>query len=1089
MSELHDIPAVSQSVDPEIRRALTRLIEGYRSLAGFTRDPYARALTVRDAQAGGVTVSPGVTVPIGGGTAVEEEPDLTPPPTVTGLDIVAGFSYVTVTWDAPTYTEGRGHLQTNIYAVKRASGDPLPTFASAAKVYSAPGPLTIAALPSEMNTIWHVWAKWETIDNVESSSPAGGVNGVTDTTGQDVSQLLDVLTGQITASELNATLTSRIDLIDADASVAGSVNNRIAVVQTQVNELLETPAYDNGVTYSADDMVTYDGGLYRALGATTGNLPTNTTYWEKIGDYASLADAVAAHAVTLTDHEARIDTAEGNITAEASARDALAAQIRGAYTGTDVASLTTGLIYSERVARASAVSAEATSRQTLSTVLTGLADPTGATLASLTSGLVYDERTARSTAVGTLTTQINNVSARLNSGGDISTAIVNVQTTASTALTNANNATTTANGAQSTANSTASQLTTLQSSIAAAGGNLLPNSSFEVDPAPSADGIAAGWAAYNNTSGAEPHVMSLVTGRLGGLAQRIAWTGTNTSTKGVLTSTAISEGGVTGGVRNGWQPNKTYVVSWYAYGSAGAAGVGMSLQWNVGPASTVALSSPALSAGWQRWAFRITTDATVEPNGRLYISITNGAAATGHVTIDDVMVQEGDLLTGYVPGDQPALTALLQQEVTTRASQTGALFAQWALKLDVNGYVSGFGLASTANNAAPSSLFLVRSDAFAVASPTGPGITPATPFVVRTTPTTENGVSVPVGVYMDAAYIVNVSALYARFGTLVADSIAVAQINAANLTLGTGAVGGNLRSTTFTSGSGSTPGSGWRLTPAGALEASSATIYGTIYASAGVFAGSLSGATGTFAGALSAATGTFAGALSAATGTFAGSLSAATGTFAGSLSAATGTFAGTLSAAVGSFFSSTSGQRITINESASNEARFYGNRGDGTITQLASIGINTVGSDSVVINVGDTASGNSRMGILARSNSSRAIQGTSVSGEGLAGFSTSSFGVWGQSSSSNGVIGTSNSTAFAGAGVLGTNGSSGPGLYGISISGFGVRAMGNATRAPLYIEPRGDFPSSGEAGSVLIIGNDLYFATSSGWRVVQSFAF
>lgn len=51
---------------------------------------------------------------------------------------------------------------------------------------------------------------------------------------------------------------------------------------------------------------------------------------------------------------------------------------------------------------------------------------------------------------------------------------------------------------------------------------------------------------------------------------------------------------------------------------------------------------------------------------------------------------------------------------------------------------------------------------------------------------------------------------------------------------------------------------------------------------------------GTFSGALSAASGTFAGSLSAATGTFAGSLSAASGTFAGSLTAASGTISGTL---------------------------------------------------------------------------------------------------------------------------------------------------------------------------------------------------
>lgn len=120
--------------------------------------------------------------------------------------------------------------------------------------------------------------------------------------------------------------------------------------------------------------------------------------------------------------------------AEVTARETLQAQIRGTYAGTDVAQVTSGLIYSERqaritadnaevtarqqlaatvagnktaaeaamtaeqTARANADTAEVTARQALSSKLTGLADPTNATLANLTSGLLFDERQARTTA-------------------------------------------------------------------------------------------------------------------------------------------------------------------------------------------------------------------------------------------------------------------------------------------------------------------------------------------------------------------------------------------------------------------------------------------------------------------------------------------------------------------------------------------------------------------------------------------------------------------------------------------------------------------------------------------------------------------
>jgi hypothetical protein len=59
---------------------------------------------------------------------------------------------------------------------------------------------------------------------------------------------------------------------------------------------------------------------------------------------------------------------------------------------------------------------------------------------------------------------------------------------------------------------------------------------------------------------------------------------------------------------------------------------------------------------------------------------------------------------------------------------------------------------STANNATPTSSFLVRADQFAIGSPTGPGITPVVPFRVNTTMDADGN---PPGVFMDSAVIKN----------------------------------------------------------------------------------------------------------------------------------------------------------------------------------------------------------------------------------------------------------------------------------------------------------------------------------------------
>lgn len=102
-------------------------------------------------------------------------------------------------------------------------------------------------------------------------------------------------------------------------------------------------------------------------------------------------------------------------------------------------------------------------------------------------------------------------------------------------------------------------------------------------------------------------------------------------------------------------------------------------------------------------------------------------------------------------------TASIQTEAQTRANADGALQAQYTVKVDTNGYVSGFGLANTVNNAAPFSRFIVRADQFAIGSPSGPGLAAITPFVVYTTPQNINGATVQPGVYMNAATIAQAS--------------------------------------------------------------------------------------------------------------------------------------------------------------------------------------------------------------------------------------------------------------------------------------------------------------------------------------------
>lgn len=121
-------------------------------------------------------------------------------------------------------------------------------------------------------------------------------------------------------------------------------------------------------------------------------------------------------------------------------------------------------------------------------------------------------------------------------------------------------------------------------------------------------------------------------------------------------------------------------------------------------------------------------------------------------------------------------TTAISTEASARASADGVINSKYTVKIDSNGYVSGFGLISTANNSTPYSAFIVRADQFAIGSPSGPGVSPAVPFIVNTT---TDGYGNPPGVYMSYAMIGNaaIGAAQIADAAVLAAKIGTAQIN------------------------------------------------------------------------------------------------------------------------------------------------------------------------------------------------------------------------------------------------------------------------------------------------------------------------
>lgn len=111
--------------------------------------------------------------------------------------------------------------------------------------------------------------------------------------------------------------------------------------------------------------------------------------------------------------------------------------------------------------------------------------------------------------------------------------------------------------------------------------------------------------------------------------------------------------------------------------------------------------------------------------------------------------------------------------------------AQYSVKIDNNGHVSGFGLSSTTVNSAPTSAFIVRADRFAIAGPNSTSdplgtLTPSkVPFMVFTSPTVIGGKTYPAGTWMDAAFIASATIDTAQIRDLAADKITAGSLTAA----------------------------------------------------------------------------------------------------------------------------------------------------------------------------------------------------------------------------------------------------------------------------------------------------------------------
>lgn len=620
-------------------------------------------LAVKLLSGGYVGVVEGVPGPPGppgsdGGTTT---PDLTPPPAATGLTVTPGFSYLFVEWDPPVYTEGHGHAYTEVWAAQYGGSGPLPTFGDATLVTKEIA--SIYAHQAGLQVQVHFWLLNVSNDGVAQTTSTGGTNGVYATTGGlPIAHLLDVLTGQLTESQLYASLNARIDLIDG--SGPGSVNARVsalAAVKSRTFYAATAPVSDGDYTLQAND-IWFDSDdnnrPYRYNGSTWVDI-TDTRLTTAITDISNETDArITADTAEVSARESLYAALSGtgasgykvyNQAAEptglgasdvgaiwtwktgagvetfkrwsgsawvASVSNKRAATYRGSYTTAGLP--TTGNVIGDVALRTddNVVVVWNGSAWAVRTVV----DPIAA--------LVAQETSARISDVEAEANRIDTVEARLTTGGDVYESIVTAQTTATS-----------------------------------------KSATFTQSATPTATKVGDLWVDTGN----------------GNILKR--WNGS----------------------------------SWV-----------------------------------------LADDARI------------GTTASQVTTLQSTVSGHGDDI------------AALEISASTFASDIGDLEAQYTVKVDLSGYVSGFGLASTLKNATPYSEFTIVADKFSIAPvATSHSAADGSPFFHLTSSTSIGGVSVPAGTYMKAAYIHDATITNAKIAALAVDDAKIASLSAAKITAGT----------------------------------------------------------------------------------------------------------------------------------------------------------------------------------------------------------------------------------------------------------------------------------------------------------------
>ena len=645
-------------------------------LAGLAKDNGDGTISPGGSGGGG-TPGGGTEIPGGGGTGYNPTTDLTPPPKPTNLRASGLFAMVKLEWDGPVY---KNHAYTEIW---RSDDNVLGN----AILIGTAGSVAMYGDYLGSSGGAYYWIRFVSQANV--TGPWNGVEGTYGSTSDDPAFLLQLLSEEITESQLYNDLAIRIRSIDdlAQALIDEARARRLASVEAARNLLIETDARTlsdetiqsavditsnialqnvTGINVEANARATADSIIGTALNMTNITLGQNMSAIATETVIRTTADSTAAAQITAMASSFAGNTAaiitETSTRASADSVTAVMMSSLAASFGNNAAALVT-----EASTRASANSASAS-------LITSLSASFGSN-----SSAIATETSARATADASTAQQVTGL---VSSFAGNSAAIVTEVATRATADS------TTAAITSSLASSFAGNAAAInQEAITRASSDSAVSGLVTTISAATGDNLSAIKQEATARTNADSATSQVAQSLASGVGNNIAGLVTEATTRADATSALSAASQTLVAAAGANSAGLAVEAQTRADANAATSALVTTLSAGVG-ASQAALQSEAVTRATQDSAQASLTSLLVAQTGS-----NTAAILAEQVTRADAQTSLASQLT-TVSATTGSNTVAIQQEAIVRASQTGELFAEYTVKIDAGGRVSGFGLAS-----------------------------------------------------------------------------------------------------------------------------------------------------------------------------------------------------------------------------------------------------------------------------------------------------------------------------------------------------------------------------------------------------------